>query len=177
MKKKMADASQNSEASRGAPPEDGRIAAIQRNAAGQLVIRLEGRDDPVVDAKIARCFPWSMPDGYICIRDGDGKELALLKTLEQLPSEMRRIVETELCDKVFNPQIRRVTECKHEFGVTSITAETDRGAVTFQTRGRDDVRILSTTRALFRDVDGNTYELADLSELDRTSRRHFSKYF
>jgi len=156
---------------------DGRITSIERNAAGQLVLRLEGRDEPVVDARIARCFPWSMPHGYICIRDSDGKELALLRTLENLPPQTRKMVEDELRDKVFNPRIRRVAACKHEFGVTSITAETDRGQVTFQIRGRDDVRVLSPTRALFRDVDGNTYELADLTALDRSSRKHFAKYF
>ena len=61
--------------------------------------------------------------------------------------------------------------------MTEITAETDRGKVTFQIRSRDDVRMLSGTRALFKDVDGNTYEIPDLTALDRTSQHYLSQYF
>ena len=59
----------------------------------------------------------------------------------------------------------------------SSTVETDRCTVILQIRGRDDVRFLSATRALFRDVDGNTYELPDYTELDAASMRHIRRYF
>ena len=160
-----------------AAPVSGRIERVERDTAGRLVVHVEGRDEPLVDARVARCFPWSIPDSYVSIRDKDGKEIALLKSLEELNGDSRKIVEQELRDKVFNPMIRRVIEFKTEFGVTSITAETDRGEVTFQIRTRDDVRVLSPTRALFRDVDGNTYELADLYALDPASRKHLYHYF
>ena len=61
--------------------------------------------------------------------------------------------------------------------MTSITAETDRGRVIFQVRTRDDVRVLSATRLLFRDADGNTYEVADSSALDAASRKFLQDYF
>ena len=77
----------------------------------------------------------------------------------------------------FNPKITRIVDFHHEFGVTSITALTDRGKVTFQIKSRDDVRVLSPTRAFFRDVDGNTYELPDRSKLDSTSKRYLQRYF
>ena len=153
------------------------VLSIERNPAGQIVVKLAGRDEPIVDAKIARCFPWSLPEAYVSIRDGDGKEVALLETLESLDDASRQIIERELADKVFNPKIKRIIDFKHEFGVTSITAETDRGEVTFQIKSRDDVRVLSPTRAFFRDVDGNTYELPDRSKLDSTSKRYLQRYF
>jgi hypothetical protein len=49
--------------------------------------------------------------------------------------------------------------------------------VTFQVRSRDDVRVLSSTRALFRDADGNTYELADLNALDAAGQKWMQNYF
>ncbi len=153
------------------------VESVRRNEAGQLVVRISGRDEPVIDAKVARCFPWSVPESYISIRDADGKELAMLETLDELEAPSRELLEAELRDKVFNPKILDILEHKHEFGVTSITAITDRGEVIFQVRSRDDVRILSPTRALFRDADGNIYELPDLEALSPAARKHLRGYF
>ena len=153
------------------------VEKVELNPAGQLVVHMRGGREPVVDARVARCFPWSLPDGYISVRDADGKEIALLQTLDGLDDASRQVVEQELADKVFNPKIRRIVDYRHEFGVTSITAETDRGRVTFQIRSRDDIRILSRTRGLFRDADGNTYEMEDLDALDAQSRKWLQDHF
>ena len=162
-----------------APPlaAAGVVKAVSRNEAGQLVVQIDGRGEPIVDARVARCFPWSLPDYYIAIRDKEGKELALLRTLDELDSTSREVVREELADKIFNPKIHRITDHRNEFDVISITAATDRGEVTFQIRSRDDVRLLSDSRALFRDADGNTYELTDLKALDLASRKWLEDYF
>lgn len=154
-----------------------RIRRIERTCEGRLEVYLTGRSEPVRDARIAKCFPWSMPADYISILDNVGKEVALLETLDDLDAASREIVEQELREKLFNPKITRVIEFKHEFGVTTITAETDRGEVSFQIRSRDDVRKLSPTRALFRDADGNTYELPDVEALDPASQKRLQGYF
>ncbi|MFB3892761.1 MAG: DUF1854 domain-containing protein [Phycisphaerae bacterium] len=153
------------------------IESVTRNTAGQLVVRIKGRAEPVVDARVARCFPWSLPETYISIRDKDGHEIVLHKTLDELDPASREVVARELAERVFNPRIQKVLDYKSEFGVTSITAATDRGTVTFQIRSRDDIRVLSATRLLFRDADGNTYELADINALDPKSRKHLQEYF
>lgn len=149
---------------------------IERDAAGRVIVHLQGSDEPVEDARIARCFPWSLPDVFISIRNAEGKEIALLRSTDELDPGSRAVVEADLQEKIFNPHIRRVLSYKSEFGVISVTAETDRGEVTFQIRGRDDVRPLSEGRLLFRDVDGNTYELPDAEQLDKTSRKHLSEF-
>jgi hypothetical protein len=159
------------------PPKERRVVRVERNPKGELVVHFDGRDEPIVGAKIARCFPWSVPQAYISICDAEGKEVCLLGSLDELDDDSRAVAEAELRERVFNPAIRRITDFKHEFGITSITAETDRGEVSFQVRSRDDIRPLSPTRALFRDVDGNVYELPDLSALDRASQRHLQAYF
>ena len=156
---------------------NGRILSIERNEAGQLLVKLADREKPIVDAKVLRCFPWSVPDSFLSIHDPDGKEAAMLESLDCLDVASREVVEQELTEKIFNPKIKRIVDFKDEFSVTSVTAETDRGEVTFQIRSRDDVRILSPTRALFRDVDGNTYELPDLEALDGSARRYLDRYF
>jgi hypothetical protein len=155
----------------------GQLEGITRNESGQLVVRLKGQPEPLVDARVARCFPWSMPDTFISVRNREGKEVVLLETLDSLDPATRHIIQQELHDKAFNPKISRIVEHKNEFGVTSIKAQTDRGEVTFQIRSRDDIRILSSARLLFRDADGNTYEIADLHAMDAASRKFLEAYF
>ncbi|MCX7590652.1 MAG: DUF1854 domain-containing protein [Kiritimatiellae bacterium] len=162
----------------GAAPADSKRSVLRvfRNRAGQLVAEVDGRSGPVTDVRVARCFPRSYPEGYISIRDPEGKEIALLRSLDDLDPESRRVVEHELYDKVFVPEIKRIIEKEHEFGVTSITAETDRGQVTFQIRSRDDVYVPSLHEVLFRDADGNVYRVPDVNQLDAASRRHLREY-
>ncbi len=160
-------------------PAGGRAAIehLDVDDAGRLVVHLAGSDEPIVDAKVMRCFPWSRPQRYVSIVDPDGEEIVLLETLDELSEESRRVVERQLATRIFNPVIRRVIEHKREFGIASIIAETDRGTVTFQVRTRDDIRMLSATRALFRDADGNIYELPDVTQLDPASRKRLEHYF
>jgi len=154
-----------------------RIISVSRDKSGKLLVRTAGKDEPVEDVRVARCFPWTDADGYVSIYRHDGGEIALLETLAELDAESRRVVEEELAGMVFTPRIERVLNHRREFGVTSITAETDRGEVTFQIRSRDDVRRLSPTRALFRDADGNTYDLPDFDALDLKSRKFLHEFF
>jgi len=169
--------SDSADNSAGPDAADARIERIERTATGELLVHLAGRDEPVPDARIARCFPWTVPESFISVCDADGRELALLTSLDELDPDSRAVARQEMQGKVFNPKILRVVEFKHEFGLTTITAETDRGEVCFLIRSRDDVRVLSPVRALFRDVDGNTYELPDLTALDAASQRHLRVYF
>lgn len=153
------------------------VTRLERRDDGQLVAHLQGRDEPVVDVRVTRYFPWSMPDTYIAIRDSEGHELATLESLDQLDPASRQIAEEEFYDKVFNPKILRVLKYTREFGISSMSVLTDRGEVIFQFQGRHDIRLLSTTRALFRDVDGNAYELPDITALDPISQKHLAGFF
>ena len=154
-----------------------RIRTLERNAKDQIVAHIEGSDEPVVDVHIRRYFPWSDPEEYFSIRNADGKELAMLRTLHELDPGSREIAEAELAHKVFNPKITRVLSHKREFGLTTMVAETDRGSVTVQFNSREDVRILSPTRGLIRDINGNTLEVPNLHEMDAVSQRFLQRYF
>ena len=158
-------------------PTTARVTRIERNATGQIVVHLAGSETPVTDVRLTRYFPWSMPDAYVSVRTDQGREVAVLTDLDGLDPESRETLESELHDRVFNPKLLRILEYKHEFGISYIRAETDRGQVTFQFRGRHDIRLLSPTRALIRDVDSNTYELPDFNRLDPSSRRYLQRFF
>ena len=162
---------------RGGAGEADRSIQLERDARGQLVAHLGDRDEPVQNVRVARCFPWSREGEYVSVCDADGKELVLLTNLDGVDGPTRELIEAELRDKFFVPKIQQISDYKAEFDVVSITARTDRGEVTFQIRNRDDVRVLSPGRALFRDVDGNVYEVPDFFTLDRASQKHLEQYF
>ena len=158
------------------PIEAARLAEITRNATGQLVLSATGLQVPIEAIRIRKCFPWSLPGQYISITDKDGKEIVLLKSLDGLPAALRQVIADELHLALFDPRVHRILDQKNELGVLSLTAETDRGQVTFQVRTRDDVRFISPTKMLLRDADGNTYEIPDLDALDPTSKRCLYEY-
>jgi hypothetical protein len=164
------------------PPKDPTVPTplpekVQRDPAGKIVAYLPGASEPVTDVEVARCFPWSVPDQYISLRDEEGAEIAMIKEMDQLDEASQRVIQEELDKKVFNPKILEILDYAYQFGVASVTARTDRGEVKFQIRSRDDVRLLSPTRALFRDADGNIYELEDVNALDPASRKYLAHYF
>ncbi len=130
----------------------------------------------MVNVGVARCFPWSLAREYVSIRDGDGKELLLLKTIDDLEAATIELIEQELRDRFFVPRIDRIVKHSAEFGIISILAETDRGEVDFQIRDREDVHLLADHRAVFRDVDGNVYEIPDVAALDPASQKHLEQY-
>jgi Domain of unknown function (DUF1854) len=148
---------------------------VRRNGRGDLEAELDGKT--TVNIRVARCFPWTLEGELISLHDKDGKEIALLERLDGLDAASRGEIQQELRDRVFVPKITRITSHKAEFDIISISALTDRGEVQFQIRSRDDVNILSNRRALFRDVDGNMYEIEDIHSLDKASQRHLERYF
>lgn len=155
----------------------GRLTELTRKDTGELVATFANAAEPFVDVRVARCLPWSEPDSLISIRDDDGKELVLLETLDDLPEDTRKLVEEELFDKHFSPRVLKVLSLDEKFGFVTIEAETDRGRVQFQIKGRDEVRALSATRCVLKDVDGNMYEIPDVTLLDAESRRSIVEYF
>lgn len=159
------------------PTKPEHIAAIQREPDGTLtvVIEHEGRHR-VRDARVRRCFPWTLRERYLSVLDSDGREICLLPSIEYLAEPLRQILLDELHDKIFNPRILRIRDHKSEFGVITFEVETDRGDVSFQVRTRDDIRMIDGRQMLLRDVDGNTYEICDLATLDPLSRRHIDEY-
>ena len=63
--------------------------------AAQDVVAVGGRKDaPAVEGvRVRRAFPTSRPDEYLSIRDADGKELAILESVEGLDEESALVLE------------------------------------------------------------------------------------
>lgn len=116
------------------------------------------------EVRIARAFPFSDPDHYIGLRDGDDKDIGLLIEPNEADAESRAIIAEELARRYFTPRVTRVVNVKEQFGVVTWDVETDRGPRHFIVRNlRDNSFSLGPNRLMMTDADGNRYEFPDVS--------------
>jgi len=144
---------------------------LWRDERGRLVFRAAAEAEPVVGVQLARCFPWSLPDRYISIRDSNGGELCLLRSVEQAEPETRRIMEEELAAQEFVPRITAVHGVDDDFDVMAWRVQTDRGPIELQVKNVDDIRQLDERRVVIKDHAGGLFEVPDITLLDSRSRR------
>jgi len=143
---------------------------LSRNEAGKLVLHREGEDD-VEGVRVTRCFPWSLPGEYISLRDGEGKELHLLRDLSELSAEMQALVQDELGLQDFIPVVTGVESIDDTMEVMEWHVQTDRGPLRLQIKSNDDIRPLDDGRVLIRDHAGGVFQVNDLNAMDETSQR------
>ena len=83
-------------------PADGSVSSVPklekltRDDKGMLIAHLVGQNEPVADVRVMRCFPWTLPESFVSIRDADGNEIVLLEALAEVPDKTRSLIEQEL---------------------------------------------------------------------------------
>ena len=143
---------------------------LRRESDGHLTFAFGDGRKPVKECRVARCFPWSMPERFISIRDKDGNELHLFGSIDDVPEGCRPVVTEELGAQEFVPKILRVHEIDDTFEIIVWKADTDRGPVEFQVKDDEDVRALTDDCVVIRDHAGMLFEIPDLNALDEKSR-------
>ncbi len=136
-----------------------------RTSPDDVVLRLTlDGDRSWREVRVARAFPFSDPDHYIGLRDGNDRDIGLILDVRELDAASRRLVEGELAQRYFTPQIRRVLAVEENSGVVTWDVETDHGLRHIVVRNlRDSTAPLGPNRLLMTDTDGNRYEFPDVS--------------
>jgi hypothetical protein len=148
---------------------------LHHDAWGQLVLSdADGRQHTGVE--VIRAFPLSDPRHRIAICDARGRELVWLDDLDVLPPPLAQQIEEELAKREFVPIIRRVLKVSSPVEPSEWEVETDRGRTSFVLNSEDDVHELDEHRALITDAHGIRYLIADIGQLDATSRRLLERY-
>ncbi|RZI44547.1 DUF1854 domain-containing protein [Herbaspirillum sp. HC18] len=147
---------------------------LTRNAFGKLVLsNADGAHEGVVPV---RAFPIAEPDKGIAIVDVDGHELAWLDSLADLPAAERALLEEELKNREFLPEIRRIRHVS-TFAVPSTwEVETDRGVTTLVLKGEEDIRRIAQTTLLIADSHGVQYLIRDQLALDKGSKKLLDRF-
>lgn len=147
-------------------PITGENAVFQRTEGGFVSLEYEGKRYARV--AVHRCFPFSDPSRYISIREpeNDGREIGLIRDLQDLPKETRTMLEEQMALRYFTPQIQKIRDIKEEYGYSYWEVVTDKGLCRFTVRmGTGSVYPIGPDRYLVNDLDGNRFEIPNLYKL------------
>ena len=147
---------------------------LSRNAFGKLVFSdANGTYEGVVPV---RAFPIAAPESGIALVDSDGHELAWIERLADLPDDIRALLQEELQNREFLPEIKRLRHVS-SFAVPSTwEVETDRGPASFVLKGEEDIRRIAHDTLLIADSHGVQFLIRDLQALDKASRKLLDRF-
>ncbi|MDE2740381.1 MAG: DUF1854 domain-containing protein [Gemmatimonadota bacterium] len=142
---------------------------FSRSERGSLLLELDGEE--YTDLKVRRAFPLEESDRYIGVFAAEDQELGIIEDPQQLDDQSRQALRDELDKIYFQPQVLAFNSLDEEFGVLRGQIETTSGPRQLEIRGyRTNVRMLSGSRAVIEDVDGNRYLIANWRALPRRTR-------
>src|SRR5262245_16056552 len=150
---------------------------LARNSLGKLVFT--GADGAVHEAITpVRAFPIGAPDEGLSLVSAEGRELVWLPRLSTLPPAIRKLLEEELANREFTPEIKRLLKVSTFSTPSTWDVETDRGATQMVLKGEEDIRRLPGTRAalLITSGHGIVFKVPDLLALDRHSKRLLERF-
>lgn len=115
-------------------------------------------------------FPITGATRYISLVDHDGNEIAIIRNLNDLMPESKKVAENCLREYYMMPRIKRFISTSEKFKIWMWTVETDRGVCTFEIRNHyTAVKPLYDGRILIKDANDNRYEIRDVNKLDKKS--------
>ena len=124
-----------------------------------------------------RLFPVSNAQRYIALLDENGTEQAVIRDLNNLPSQEQAIIRECLSEYYLIPKIQRVVDCDERFDGLTLHTETDRGPAKIEIRTlMQGLKLFDGRRVLVRDMNDNRYEIPDWNKIDSRSRQILSRY-
>lgn len=148
---------------------------LHRNPHGQLVCT-DAQGQVHVGVLPVRAFPITAPDEGVSLVSPEGHEVVWIERLSDLPSPLRRLIEEELAQREFMPEITRLVAVSSFATPSTWNVETDRGRTQLVLKGEEDIRRLPGGRLLIADRDGVSYLIRDPAALDRASRRLLDRF-
>jgi hypothetical protein len=123
-----------------------------------------------------RCFPFSDPTRWISFCEAEGREVYCLADMDELPAEIRMLLEADLARREFVPVIQQIHHVSPGAEPTEWEVATDRGATRFTLNNEDNIRRLGLQAAIITDAHGVRYLIPNLEALDVASRKILRRY-
>ena len=124
-----------------------------------------------------RLFPITGMEKYIALLDDSGVEQAVIRDLNTLPDQQRKIIEECLAEYYLIPKILKITDFEERPDGITLCTITERGPVNIEMRTwRQGFSLIQEYRMLIRDANDNRYEIPDINKLDNVSRSILNRY-
>ena len=123
-----------------------------------------------------RIFPNTDANRWVSILDARGREIVLIDDPNQLLPQVRELLEQELSQREFMPEILQITYVSSIMEPCDWEVVTDRGPTRFVLKSEDDVRRLGPFSGLIIDAQGVRYIIRDTRKLDLYGRRSIEQY-
>jgi hypothetical protein len=148
---------------------------LTRNAFGKLVLTdAEGQaHENVVPV---RAFPIAAPESGISIVSADGHELVWFDHLSDVPADMRPMLQEELRNREFLPEIHRIKQVSTFSSPSTWQVETNRGDAVLVLKGEEDIRRIGEAALMIADAHGVHFLVRDLKKLDKHSRKILDRF-
>ena len=148
---------------------------LSRNGAGQLVLTTDNGTNHVGVFPV-RAFPISAADEGLSLVGADGHELLWIECLQNLTADNRQLLNTELSQREFMPEIQRILGVSSFATPSTWQIETNRGNAELVLKAEDHIRRLTHTSLLITDSHGINFLVRNIDQLDKHSRRLLDRF-
>ncbi|MCL1951293.1 MAG: DUF1854 domain-containing protein [Oscillospiraceae bacterium] len=146
-----------------------------RNERGFLGLALGGTDYKRV--QLSRALPFSDPGRYLCVADMEGKEVAVLESLEDFEDEQRALLEAELGIRYFYPVVTQVKSIKEKMGSYYLDLAIGEYKKTIAVKDiSKNLKQLGNGKIILTDVDGNRFLIPDVYQIQKKSLQMLEPY-
>ncbi len=148
---------------------------LQRDAFGRLNLT-DAAGTVHQNVSPVRAFPVQAPDEGLALVNSDGKEVAWIDSLDDLPPAVAGLVREELSGREFMPEIARIVDVTSFATPCTWTVETNRGRTEFVLRGEEDIRRIGPEALLVSDTHGIHFLIRDQYALDKHSKKILDRF-
>ena len=148
---------------------------LHRDTFGRLTL-IDSEGTAHTGVTTVRAFPISSPEDGIAIVDPYGHELAWIDRVDDLPAELRALVEGELASREFMPIISRIVDVSGHATPNTWKVVTNHGDTQFVLKGEEDIRRLGIQGLLIADSHGIHFLIRDRYALDAHSRKILDRF-
>ena len=122
-----------------------------------------------------RAFPIQTPEEGIALVSTDGREVAGVERLVDLPQQVRDLITNELAGREFVPVVDRIIGVSSFSTPCTWTVATDRGETNFVLRVEEDIRRVGES-LLVTDNHGINFLIRNPRKLDKHSRKILDRF-
>ncbi len=161
-------------------------AVFSRSEGGLISMTLkkkDGSEEHFERVVPVRAFPVTEPDAFISIREpdtkdvGKGAEIGLIESLSDFGGESAALIKKELDKRYFTPEIQKIYSIKEQFGYLYFDVLTSAGKSSFvMNNPSSNIRVLEDKRSLIYDIDGNCFEIPEITKMDKASFKKIEIY-